>query len=490
MISLNDYSDGFAGDQMSGQLELQKAMQAGQITGRDTTGLSLTQEPLKVESLEKTLKLLEYRTQDIKLWGAIPKMTAYNTVEEFIQLASYGSDRGGFYDEGELSDVEDSKYIRRAELVKYIQVTGEVTMQAQMVRSYVDAMRKEVENKMMWVSRKVDKALTKADSEIIPQEFNSLYKQHASIGAGPESLYANFNAYYNSGTLIDLRGASLKQEDIENAAVGVDGNYGTANVLFSPTTVVSALSQDYYERQRIMFNPGQSFNGNIGTPIKGISTTLGDIALMTDKFMNNDPKRLASDTSTSSKAPTAPTTVTATLVADVTSKYVDNVEEGNAYFAVAAINRYGESNLTVFATAVTITAGQGVDITITPSAGANAASGYVVYRTKITAAGAPTGLEFFPIFKVSESSRVAGYNGAGAGVVRDLGFFLPDTEQAFVTQMDDEVLSFKQLAPISKLDLAVQAMSRRFIIFLFGTPQLSAPKKMVRFINVGKKLTA
>ena len=57
MIQLSDYQDdnlgmdGFAGEQ-AGQ-DLLKAMQAGQVTGRDTTNQLLTQEPLKAESLEK-----------------------------------------------------------------------------------------------------------------------------------------------------------------------------------------------------------------------------------------------------------------------------------------------------------------------------------------------------------------------------------------------------------------------------------------------------
>ena len=112
MTNLADYSDGFLGNQSEGTAELLKAMQAGQITGRDTANQSLTQEPLKVESLETTLKLLDTRMKDIKLLNKMPKLTAYNTVEEFLQLESYGSDRGGFYNEGELSDVEDSVYKR------------------------------------------------------------------------------------------------------------------------------------------------------------------------------------------------------------------------------------------------------------------------------------------------------------------------------------------------------------------------------------------
>lgn len=487
MITLDNYSpDGFLGGQEAGAQELQKAMAAGQITGRDTTGQMLTQEPLKVESLETTLKLLEFRTQDIKLWNAIPKLTAYNTVEEFLQLASYGAERGGFYDEGELSDVEDSKYVRRAELVKYMQVTGEVTLQAQMVRSYVDAMRKETENKMQWILRLANRSLTKADSDIIPQEFNSIYKQHASVGSGEEFLYPTYEDYYNSSVIIDLRGKSLKQDDVEDGAVRVDANYGSIDTLFAPTTVISALSKDYYQDQRILMD-GNAFKGTIGTTPKVIATTLGDASLMSDKFMKADPSKSLSTPSSSTKAPAAPSAVAVALTADALCKYADD-ELGNVFYAVSTINRYGESNLTAFTTAVTLAAGQRPDITITAGASAIPGSGYVIYRTKLTTAASPTGLEFFPIFKVSNTQVAAGLNGAGAGVVGDRGYFLPDTEQAFLSEMNEDVMSFKQLAPISKLDLAVLSMSRRFIAFMFGTPQVYAPKKMVRYINVGKVL--
>lgn len=491
MITLEDYNvegAGFLGGSADGQAELLKAMQAGQITGRDTTGQPLTMEPLKAESLEQSLRLLEFRTQDIKLWNAIPKLTAYNTVEEFLQLSSYGQQRGGFYDEGELSDVEDSQYIRRSEKVKYMQITGEVTMQAQMVRSFVDAMRKETENKMMWILRLVNSNLTKGDSEIIPQQFNSIFKQHASVGAGVDFLYPTFEQYYNSGVVIDLRGKSLKQTDVEDAAVRVDANYGNVDSLFAPTTVLSNLSKDYYKDQRILMDASKGFSGTAGVNIKSVSTTLGDVALMADKFMKSDPSKTLAFPSTSVKSPSAPTTVAVALAADLNVKY-SGIELGNVFYAVSALNRYGESNLTVFATPVTLAAGQRPDITITPGPSAIPASGYVVYRTELTTNPTPAGLEFFPIFKVSVGQVAAGFNGAAAGIVGDVGYFLPNTDEAFITEMIEDVLSFKQLAPMSKLDLAVLSMSRRFITFLFGTPQLYTPKKLVRFINVGRRLT-
>src|SRR5690606_12935729 len=134
----------------------------------------------------------------------------------------------------------------------YMQVTGEVTLQAQMVRSYIDAMKQEISNKIMWILRLADKALTRGDADVIQQEFNSIYKQHQSVGTATGLLYPDNFSYYKSGTVIDLRGESLKQEHIEKAAVMVDLNYGTATDFFGPTEMVSVLSQDYYNRQRIL----------------------------------------------------------------------------------------------------------------------------------------------------------------------------------------------------------------------------------------------
>jgi hypothetical protein len=490
--TLEDYNNGFLGGEQEGAAELLKAMQAGQITGRDTADQALTVEPLKAESLEKTLKLLEFRTKDIRLLNAIPKMVAYNTVEEFLQLKSYGTDRGGFYNEGELSDVEDSTYVRRAELIKYIQVTGEITMQAQMVRTnFVDVYRKEVENKTMWIMRRANTSLTKGDADIIPQEFNSLYKQHANIGTGGNDfLYASLEEYFTSDVVVDLRGKSLKQEDVENGAVKVDNGFGSPSDIFGPNTVISALMQDYYQDQRIVMPP-TGFTGTIGTVPRKIDTSINEIILNSDKFMKNDPSRTTADNSTSAKAPAAPVTGGAPAVAvDSLSKYVTG-EGGTAYYAVSAINRFGESALTLLdAAATTIVAGSSVGLTFTAGAGANPVTGYKIYRTKITAAATATGLAFYPIFKVSTANLAAGYDGAAALSIRDRGRFLPGMEQAFLSEMTDQVMSFKQLAPISKLDLAIISMSRRFIAFNFCTPQLYAPKKFVRFLNVSPTLTA
>jgi hypothetical protein len=132
MINANDYAPNevFSGNNTSLEdlQNLNKALEAGSITGRETANLTTAGgAPLKVESLEKTLKVITFNEQSIKLWKMIPKKAAYNTVEEFNQLSSYGSDRGGSLVEGELPTEEDSTYIRRAQLVKFYGITKAVT---------------------------------------------------------------------------------------------------------------------------------------------------------------------------------------------------------------------------------------------------------------------------------------------------------------------------------------------------------------------------
>lgn len=499
MVELNHYQEADLGGTFSSKQEygdLFKAIQAGQITGRDTNDLALTGEPLKLESLEKTLRLLDFKMENVKLWNALPKSTAYNTIEEFIQLESYGTDRGGFYAEGELADVEDSVYRRRSEHIKYIQVTGSVTLQAQVVRSvYADAMRKEVENKTMWVIRRVSNAVTKADANKNSLEFNGIYAQHARIGVADGDLYASLNAWQDSPAVIDLRGASLKQQDLEDASVNIYGAFGAVTDFFAPPSVLSGLYKDYFERQRIIVGD-HAVKGTIGTIPASIGTQFGNISTKQDLFMKNRSfSRLATDGATSGKAPATPTSVSAALTAtDASSRFAAGEahtgELGSVFYGVAAGNQYGESSIRILGsdtTKIALAAGVSVDLSWSATAGAYSASYYVVYRTKLSSAtnAATSAVPFYPLFKVSVAELAAGYDGGAPTYVRDRNRFLPDTEDGFSCEMAEEVVTVRQLMPISKIDLAVTGPSNQFMTFLWATPIVGTPKKMVRFINVG-----
>ena len=208
-VSLSDYQSGNRDGQAlfdsasvspAELAELSKALEAGSITGRDTANSTTASgAPLKVESLENTLKLLTFRESDIQFWKRVPKLAAYNTVEEFNQLTSYGTEAGVFTNEGELPREEDSTYVRRAEIVKFLGVTKIVSHPMQLVRTNIGSMiQQEIKNGTLFLLRKADKALAYGDSAIIPQEFNGLYAQQ-------RNSLTTFAEYMASDVVVDLQ---------------------------------------------------------------------------------------------------------------------------------------------------------------------------------------------------------------------------------------------------------------------------------------------
>ena len=485
--SVNDYTGGVVDQAVHGNAtstaelaELNKALEATAITG----GASVNQQtpgsgaPLKVESLENTLKVLTFKEQDIKLWKNVPKKAAYNTVEEYNQLADYGIERGGFTNEGELPQEEDSTYVRRAEQVKFIGVTKAVThpMQLVNVTGVPSAIQAEIKAGTMWILRKANTSITKGDSSIIPQEYNGFYTQQKKA-----DVFGSLDAWQDSEVVIDKRGKHLTQDDIEDATEGIIENFGFANTLFAPPKVLSNfVKKDYYPKQRILLNGDASFTGGSRLP-KTVSTTNGDVDLISDIFMRSSKGRVQGDAAQSGNAPAAPA-IAAAAAADGTSRFVDF--DGDYLVGVAAINRFGESALITAGTAVSVTSADSIDLTITDNGGANPATGFVIYRSKVGDVGAEAKL--FPVFSVSTAELATGFDGAVGGAVRDKNRYIPGTDSAFAIEKNEEIFSFRQLAPLMKMDLAILSPAYRFMILLYGTPILYAPKKMVRFINVGE----
>ncbi len=487
-INLSQYQDntplaGEGGATESQIVDLAKALEAGEITGRETTNSTTASgSPLKVESLDRTLKMITFRESDIVLWKKVPKLAAYNTVEEYNQLDSYGGDRGGFITEGELPVEEDSTYIRRAQLVKFMGVTKSVTHPMTLVNTMVgDVITREAKNGTLWLMRKLDRSLTQGNSRLIPQEFNGLYAQHQD-----NDSYATPVDYYTSRAVVDLRGRSLQEKDVETAAESIVEAFGQGNELFAPPKVLSDFAKNFYGNKFINPNTDQVSAGIMGQKVKSFESQFGTIGLNYDTFMNPKPTANTATGATSPNAPLAPTAggAPAAAVAVDASGMWASTDAGDYFFAVAAQNRFGQSALTVLGAAVTVVTGGAVDLQFTATAGPNLATSFIVYRSNKGAASAAAAT-FYPVFEVSTAELATGYNGAAATKVRDRNHIMPGTYQAFLIQNDEEVHAFRQLAPLMKMDLAMISTAFRFMVLLYGTPLLFAPKKMVRFINIG-----
>ena len=489
-INLSDY--GYAAQQdgmhagvgsMENVDQLNKALAAEDITGRDTTNLTTASgAPLKVESLEKTLKHLTFRENDIRLWKDLPKKAAYNTVEEYNQQTSYGANRGGWNREGELPEEEDSIYVRRAQLVKYLGVTKSVTHQMTLVNTMVGSiMERTIKDGTMWILRTLNQGLYFGNEKLVPEQFNGFLAQQQQSDA-----WASYDDYMNSEHVVDLRGKSLTEDAIESGANSIVENYGLATQLYAAPAVLSNFVKNFYGNKFIQPNTPALSNGIMGQRVQAFDSQFGQIGLNHDVFFKKQPSKSAASAATSTKAPATPVwdnSSPATVKPTIAGSKFNSTDAGNVYYAVSAINRFGESKLAIHSTAVAAVAGCAIDLKFAAGVGTNTATAFRIYRTKV--GGSATG-EFYPLFEVSVSELTAGYDGASAGVARDMNHFLPDCEQAMLVQFDNEVIEFAQLAPLMKMDLAVLSPAFRFMILLYGTPFLYAPKKMVRFVNIGK----
>ena len=489
-INLADY--GYAAQQdglhvgagsMANVDALNKALAAEQITGRDTTDLTTASgAPLKVESLEKTLKHLTFRESDIRLWKDLPKKAAYNTVEEYNQQTSYGANRGGWNREGELPEEEDSIYVRRAQLVKYLGVTKSVTHQMTLVNTMVGSiMERTIKDGTMWILRTLNQGLYFGNEKLVPEQFNGFLAQQMQSDA-----WASYDDYMNSEHVVDLRGGVLTEDAIESGANSIVENYGLGTQIYGAPAVLSNFVKNFYGNKMIQPNTSALSNGIMGQRVQAFDSQFGQIGLNHDVFFKKQPSKSAASAATSTKAPATPvwdSSSPATVKPTIAGSKFNSTDAGNVYYAVSAINRFGESKLAIHSTAVAAVAGCAIDLKFAAGVGTNTATAFRIYRTKV--GGSATG-EFYPLFEVSVSELTAGYDGASAGVARDMNHFLPDCEQAMLVQFDNEVIEFAQLAPLMKMDLAVLSPAFRFMILLYGTPFLYAPKKMVRFVNIGK----
>lgn len=500
-VNLDAYQHGvnFADDALnqanlsSEQLaNLSKALEAGSLQGGDIGNPAQTNSgALKTESLEKNLKLITFRESDIRFWKRFPKSAAFNTVEEYNQQTTYGTDRGGFNNEGELPEEEDSRYVRKAELVKYLGVTKSVTHQMQLVSTNIGSIvQRETTNGILWILRKANRALFHANSYMVGQEWNGLSAQHAENEA-----YPTMEQYFTAEVVIDLRGKTLREANVEEGCRVILNKFGQADLLIAPPVVLSDFAAGFYDAKRIMVGQSNAVdNATVGQHISKFQSMYGLIDFDYDIFAARPGAKLPSTAATSPKAPVTPTAVSATVVAaDPFTRFGDGA--GTYFYAVTAINRYGESAMVQLGAATAPTAADSVDLVFTATAGAYQPTSYRIYRSLVNPAGTFAQTIMYPLFDVAATgtskfgSLAVGVDGGAAGTVRDRNRWVGATEEAWLLQADTDVIEFKQLAPLMKMPLAKLSPADRFMVLLYGTPLLYAPDKMVRIINIGRDAT-
>lgn len=467
MVSWKDYQgvEGFGATTQQDVDDLNKALTAGQ--DRDPPGSVVAGDgfALRVESLERTLKNTTFKMDHIRFWKNIPKLAAYNTVEEFNQIQSYGENAdAGWIDEGDLPEEDDSSYERKFSVVKYLGTTRRVTHVMSMVRpAHGNVIAQETINGTMHLLRILERALFYGRSDLSALQFDGFEKLLQD-----EAPAAN---------IIDLRGKPLSEDVLTDGALTIQDapNYGTPTHLYLNPKVKADLVKTFFPKERYdLFQ--KTSDGMIGLDIKGFTSPAGDVRFEPDVFITDGgaPTAAVGD---AAKRPSAFTVSTApTTPADAASQFEAD-DAGDYFYKIQAVNRYGRSaavDLVAGPTAVTVAAGDKVTFGVTP--GAVLPDYWEVYRTKVDGAAGSERL----ILRLPHTTAAA------EETLEDFNARLPGTTSAFLFQQNLENMSFKQLAPMVKIPLATIDSSIRWMQLIYGVPTLYTPGKNVLYINVGR----
>jgi len=468
MIGMKDYEhmDGFGMSTWEEVAQLNKALAAGYDIPATSGGVSGS--AIRVESLEASLKVVTYLMQHVKFWQKIPKLPAYSTVEEYNQLTSYGSDAGAFTPEGELGEYDDAVYARKVSLVKYLQTVRKVTHPMSLVRAaHGDVVGNEIRNGIMWLIGKIENALFWGNSKLRPL---------AAEGYEWDGLYSLIDA----SMVVDCKGDPLTEDIIETASNTIVENYGFPTDIFIGTKPLSDLAKVMFPKERIVV---PMTAGQVGVPLNTFASQAGILAFNPDVFLK---KKTPPAVATSAKAPTAPATVV--VAKSSAGTYTgDWTKTGNGlgtyYYGATYGNRYGESAICTSGSNPydTIVAdGDYITITVTNATYVIAPEYCNIYRT--VAGGGSTGTKYL----ISSSAVDSVTTTSGTTVRIDTNSICSNVHTVFIGQLTPDVICFKQLAPMMKMDLAVIEPSIRWLQLLYGTAQLFAPKKWIVVKNIGE----
>lgn len=459
-VSARDYRDfaGFGSSSPDEIADLKKALSAGNDVNNPGTGAGVG-FPLRVESLEATLKNVTFEMDEIKLFKAIPKVPASNTVEEFNRLISYskGGARAhdlGWMTEGDLPEEEDSTYERVTMLIKFLGVVGRVTHVANTIRpAHGNVIAQETMNKTMFMLQQLEHSLFFGDSSLLTEQVDGL--QRLIEDGAPDNI-------------IDLRGRPLGEEEMNDGLLLIRDNFGAATDVYSSTGVLADFAKLVFDRQRFTAAPAP---GVLGAQVTAFQGQHGKVNLHDSIFIQPGGEPIDAGLGSTSKRPLVPTiTVAPAAAADPNSLFVA-ADAGTYIYKVVARNRHGAATPLTSAS-VAVVAGDSVTFTVTD--GGQGTAYYEVYRS--TAGGAASTAKL--AFRVKRT--------AAAMVITDTNADIPGTSRAFVLMQNSRSFAWSQLLPMTRIPLAAIDTSIRWAQVLYGGVKMYTPAKNLIFKNVGR----
>ena len=461
--------EGFGVSDSQTVADLNKALTAGYAVDPSTQGNG---GALRVESLDSTLKIVSFMEKNIVLYNDIPKTKAYNTVEEYNLLSKYGGRGGFFIDEGGLPRTEDSQYQRKAAFVKFMGTTREISHPMLLVKpAHGNVVALETKNGAKWMLQRMEESLFNGDSSIVSQAFDGLKKQFLQGFSDPTTA-GDGRPDVSTENVIDLRGGILSEAVFEEISRILQDNYMYPTHMYLNNSNHTDFSKSFFSKGRYQIPVGA--DASVGFVVDKVRTAAGVVQLRPDVFLR--VRQTAPASADNSLAPTAPAAAAVVASPVSTSRGFKAAETGSYAYSVTALSKSGESQATLGNVAATVTnVNNEVVITITRGSvsGNDLTTGYKIYRSTLGDAG---GIKML----------IAEIPSAGVTTVfKDGNESLPGLGVAYMGQMDESVLTLRELSPMLKFPLATVASSIRWMQLYYNTPIVFRPRGWVIIKNIG-----
>ena len=207
---------------------------------------------LAVEDLDRTLKLVTFGLEHLRLWKDILKERVPQVVHEYNVQNGYGiSDASPFFQMGATPAETDAEYARDVVQIKYLGTHGAVLHNLTLIQAaHGPVVAREVKNKTIELLARNERSMFAADSDLQPLEYDGLNKQIISKASDTRYRSRAFAGFGEEGSVVgeivlNAAGADFDEDIAEDAALMAVNNFGMPMDMYLGTDVHSAFSRAF-----------------------------------------------------------------------------------------------------------------------------------------------------------------------------------------------------------------------------------------------------
>lgn len=360
-----------------------KAVQTSsyQTDHANLTGMSA----LRLESLETTTRAVVATQETARLFKDLERSPVTSTVHEWTTQTSLGGQLDGLFNSetgGINSDVGD--YMRNVMRIKYMATQAQISHVAS-TQGVIGAGLKARENKNA-ITRLIvgaNRACYHGDETVSPNAVNGLTAQLRAFDGGSHVIDARAEGVKDANDLAQLM-FRLKADTMQ------EGLYGNLSHVYLDHFTQNDLDLSLFPQYRMQVS-GDPTSLMLGSPVSGIKTSYGNVNTVQDMWINNPTTSMPAYAKNNKLPDNAPgvLTLSATATPTVTGSFFDTPKAGVYYYSVAPINANGVEGLPTTPVSVTVAAGGGATLTVTPNVDGKA-TGYAIYRSTQDPTKVPT----------------------------------------------------------------------------------------------------